>query len=178
MVIENVRCDWVFLTKPNKNDKYGVCALLPKGSKQLAQVEKAVQQAIQKGIAAGKFTEAAVKSTNFKRCLRDGDAEIETEDRPKHYKGMMFFNASNAEKPGLVDKDMSPIMDESKVYSGAYYHLDVSFYPYVHPKGGKGVGAGINNVMFCADGDRLDGRQNAEDAFADLAVKADDDDLV
>jgi hypothetical protein len=175
MIIQNVRCDWVFLLQPNKKGKYGVCALLPKGSPQLEQVEKEITRAIQKGISAGKFTEAAVKSQNFRRCLRDGDLEVETEERPKHYLGHMFFNASNAEQPGLVDEHCRPLMSKDKVYSGAYYNLDINFYPYVHPEGGRGIGAAVNNVMFVQDGERLDSRQSAEEAFADFVVTDDDD---
>lgn len=174
MIIENVRCDWVFLLEPNKNDKYGVCAMLPKGSAQEKQVQAAVDKAKATGIAAGKFTEANTKSQSFKPCLRDGDEEIETEDRPKHYTGMMFINASNDSQPGLVGPDNKPLLDSSQVYSGCYFHLDVSFYPFSHPKGGKGVGCGLNNAMFVKPGDRLDGRQSAEAAFAGMAVEGGD----
>ena len=177
MILKNVRCDWVFLLKPSQqNDKYGVCALIPKGSALHKQVEEAIQAAVKKGIEAGTFTAAQAKAASFKSCLRDGDLEVETEERPKHYAGHMFFNAYAVEQPGIVGPDLQPLMDADKLYSGARYHLDVNFYPYSHPKGGRGIGAGLNNVMWVADDERLDGRQSAEEAFADLAIEADTED--
>ena len=171
MVIKDVRVDWLFVFEPNKNGKYGACVMLPKGSDQEARVKKVIKQAIAKGIADGKFTAANVKSASFKRCLRDGDLEVETEDRPKHYLGHTFFNCSAATQPGIVGPDLQPLVDPEKLYSGCYVNLDVNFYPYSHPKGGKGVGAGLNHIMLVREGERLDGRVSAEEAFAGLAVE-------
>jgi len=173
MIIKNVRIDWLFVWEPGKQGKYGCCVLLPKGSEQEAQVKEAIAKAKAAGIAAGKFTEANTKSASFKGCLRDGDFEIETEDRPAHYKGTSFFNCNNASQPGVVGPDTAPLLDQDKLYSGCYCHVDVNFYPYNHPKGGKGVGAGLNNIMLVKEGERLDGRVSAEEAFADLKVTDD-----
>ena len=84
----------------------------------------------------------------------------------------MFINANNSERPGVVDKRCSPILDKGEVYSGCYGHVDVSFFAYRH-QGNAGVGAGLNNVMKVRDGERLDNRQTAEQAFAGL-VEDDD----
>ena len=51
---------------------------LSKTDPQVKEVQAAIDKAIQAGIAGGKFTDAQVKSAQFKKCLRDGDAEIET----------------------------------------------------------------------------------------------------
>jgi hypothetical protein len=168
MVISNVRVDWVFVFEPNKNDKYGVCVMLSKGSPQEDQVKKAIDKAKAAGIAAGKFTAAHTKSASFKPCLRDGDQEIETEDRPKHYKGMSFFNASSPTQPGIVDEHVQPLLEAGKLYSGCFVNVDVNFYAYNHPKGGKGIGAGLNHIMFVREGERLDGRVSAEEAFSGM----------
>ena len=173
MIIANVRVDWLFIWEPGKQGKYGACVLLPKGSAQEKQVIDAIAKAKAGGIAAGKFTEANTKSASFKKCLRDGDFEIETEDRPKHYAGMSFFNCSNKNQPGIVGSDRQPFMDQEKLYSGCIVHVDVNFYAYNHPKGGKGIGAGLNHIMLVKEGERLDGRVSAEEAFADVKVSDD-----
>ena len=174
MIIQNVRIDWLFVFETNKQEKYGCCAILTKGSKQEKQVVDAIEKAKQAGISGGKFTEANTKSVSFKGCIRDGDEEIKTEGRPKHYANSMFFNASNNNQPGIVGTDTNPLIERDLLFSGCYCHVDVNFYPYNHPKGGKGVGAGLNNIMLVKEGERLDGRQSAEEAFEGLKV---DDDL-
>jgi hypothetical protein len=59
-------------------------------------------------------------------------------------------------------------MEEGKIYSGCFCHIEVSAYPFKR-SGNNGVGWGLNNVMFVSDGDRLDGRRSAQSAFASLA---------
>lgn len=174
MVVTNVRFDWLFVFDVNKHDKYSATCLIPKGSAMHKKVVDEIEKAKAKGIEKGLFTEAHMKSASFKHCLRDGDEEIETEGRPPHYAGMVFFNANAAEQPGIVGPQREPIMDKNEFYSGCYGHADVNFYPFQHEKGGRGVGAGLNNIMKTKDGERLDGRMSAEDAFSGLEVTDDD----
>lgn len=169
MIVKDVRVDWLFVYETGKQGKYGCTILLPKGSPQEKQVIEARDKAIQNGIANNKFTQAHTKSATFKMCVRDGDAEIETEGRPAHYKGMSFINCSNSNQPGLVDENLQPIMDRDKLYSGCYVNADVNIAPFYHKESGsRGIGAYIQNVMFLREGERLDGRQSAEEAFAGM----------
>ena len=128
MIVKNVRVDWLFIWEPSKKGKYGCSIMLHKMDPQVEEVEVAINRAIQAGIAGGKFTDAQVKSAQFKKCLRDGDAEIETEGRPKHYAGHVFFNVTNKQQPGIVGPDTKPLMDRDKLYSGCYCHLDVTLH--------------------------------------------------
>ena len=64
-------------------------------------------------------------------------------------------------------------MDPQRLYSGCYVNVDVNLYAYNHPKGGRGVGAGLNHIMLVREGDRLDGRVSAEEAFAGLEATPD-----
>jgi hypothetical protein len=173
MVIKDVRVDWLFCFEPGAKGKYGVCVLMPKGSPQHKQVEAAVEEA--KGIAINKFTKAQTQSSAFKPCLRDGDEEIKSEGRPAHYAGMMFFNANNKEQPGIVGPKAEPLMDRNRLYSGCFCHVDVNFFPFNTES--KGVGCGFNNIMLVRDGERLDGRTTAEDAFAGLVEETNADNL-
>lgn len=172
MIIKNVLVDWLFIWEKGNKGKYGVCVIFPKGSDQEKQVKAAIDKATAAGVSTGKFTAANTKSASFKKCLRDGDYEIETEDRPEHYKGMSFFNANNYDQPGIVGTNAEPLMDQKRLYSGCTCHVDVGFFAFNNES--KGVGAGFNNIMLVEEGERLDGRQNAEEAFAGLAT---DDDL-
>lgn len=171
MIIQKVRVDWLFATAPSKKGKYGCCAMLPLGSPDLKRVEEALAKAKQVGITKGLFTEANTKSAKFSKCLRSGNEEIESEDRPVHYKDHMFFNASSKTRPGIRGADNQPLLDPDLLFSGCYVHLDVNFYPFAHKDGGKGVTAGFNNIMLYKEGPRLDGRVSADEAFADIEVE-------
>lgn len=149
---------------------YSICALVDKkDTKGIAELQQAMQAAVAQGIEKGRFPKAAVPL--LKMPLRDGDAEVAAGTRGPEFKGKLFFNCNRYEEqgaPGVVDKTAKPIMDTSEVYSGAIYRLDVNFYPF-NTKGNKGVAVGLNNLMKVADGERLDGRMKAEDAFANYA---------
>jgi len=172
MIIKDVRVDWLFVYEAGKQGKYGCTILLPKGSSQEKQVKEAIEKAIIAGVSANKFTAAQTKSATFKGCLRDGDAEIETEGRPVHYKGTSFINCSNANQPGMVDEKLQPIMSSDKLYSGCYCNCDVNITGFYHKESGsRGIGAYLQNIMFVRDGERLDGRQAPEEAFEGLQVQ-------
>ena len=171
MIIKNVRFDWLFVWDTNKQDKYSVCVIMENNHPQMKEVEAAIEKARLKGVAIGKFSEAQTKSAAFKKNLRNGTEEFEAEERPAHYKGTMFFNASNGDQPGIVGPDTKPILDTSQYYSGCYGHVNVAFFPFNNES--KGIGAGLNNIMFTKADDRLDGRQTADEAFAGLEIAKD-----
>lgn len=180
IVLENVRVSFInFLeAKENLNGElsYGCCVLIPKDDEDnLARVN----QAIEKAITKGKSSLWGGKKPKFRyEPLRDGDKELETGDREgKEYEDHFFFNCSMKAKmgrPGLVDENCKPVMDQNKFYSGCYVHIEVNAYPYKN-SGNSGVGWGLQNVMFAEDGDRLDGRRSADEAFANLAPQTPDE---
>jgi len=172
MIIKNVRGDWVSIFEPNRKGKYAVCAILPNNHPQMAKIEEAIENAVQKGVADGKFTQAQTKSASFRRPLRDGTKEVETGEKPGHYSGHMFLNANNNDAPGVVGPDAEPLMSKDGVFSGSYFHVDIGFFPFSRD-GNRGIGCGLNNVMFVKEGERLDGRQSAEQAFAGMRVEDD-----
>ena len=88
---------------------------------------------------------------------------------------MYFVNASSKTAPGVVDKDVQPVLDSTEVYSGCYARASVNFYPF-NKAGNRGIACGLNNVQKLADGDYLGGRSRAEDDFD--AVEDDDDDFL
>lgn len=180
MIIKNVRLSYVQLFEPKAQSegsapRYSCVILIDKNDKAtIDAVNAEIDRAIQKGIANNRITAAISRSPNFKRAMRDGDAFYDEDPKPARatHRGYMFINANNSERPGVVDKRCSPILDKGEVYSGCYGHVDVSFFAYRH-QGNAGVGTGLNNVMKIRDGERLDNRQTAEQAFAGL-VEDDD----
>ena len=96
--------------------------------------------------------------------VRDGD--IERAGDP-HYEGCYFFNASNTVKPGIVDKDLNPIMDPNEIYSGMIGRASLRAYCY-NSNGNKGISLSLQNIMKTADGPRLGGHKSAAEDFAGL----------
>jgi hypothetical protein len=166
MIIANVRLDWCFVFKTNQKGKYGVTLMLPKGSAQETLVKDAIEKAKADGVAKNMFTMAQTKGTTFKGCIHDGDAEFESGDRPAHYKGHSYINCTNKEQPGVLGPNGQRILDSSPFFSGWYVTADVAIRPFNNES--RGVGAYIHNLMFVKEGDRLDGRVSAENAFADF----------
>jgi hypothetical protein len=141
--------------------KYSVSLIIPKSDKKtLAAIEKAIKEAEQAGIT--KFGSKFTSGPNFKRPLRDGDT-----DRPNDeaYAGSYFVNANSNTKPGIVDKDVNRILDQSDFYSGCYGRASITIYPF-NTSGNKGLACYLGNLQKLEDGKPLGGKSTPEDDFA------------
>jgi hypothetical protein len=96
--------------------------------------------------------------------LRSGDDEKGDDEI---YQGTTFFSANSSKKPGVVGKDLKPIVDTEEIYPGCIIRASVNFYAYDY-KGKKGVACGLQNVMKVKDGEAIGGRATAENDFADF----------
>lgn len=63
---------------------------------------------------------------------------------------VVTFSAKENSRPGLVDANVQDIIDESEVYSGAWYIAQVRAYAY-DMVGNKGVAFGLQNVQKLRD---------------------------
>lgn len=102
-----------------------------------------------------------------------------TDAEAKGYaEGSIFINTRSEQKPGLVYLYPEPgttkpmkVADEdiTKVfYPGAIVRANITAFAY-DTDGNKGVSFALNHVQKIAEGERLDSRQDAQDAFeADL----------
>ena len=141
--------------------KYSVSCLIDKND---TTTVNAIKKAVQDAIEEGKKTKWGGKvPANLKRPLRDGDEE---RSDLEEYQGMFFFNANSSmkHKPGVVDKNVQPIIDQDEFYSGCYGRASVSFYPFAS-KTSNGVAVGLNNVQKLKDGERLSGGSTPEQDF-------------
>lgn len=119
---------------------------------------------------------------NIKRGLRDGSAK---QDVAGYGKGTRFVNMTSLNRPGVIDRDKSPIGpehgNEDLIYPGAICRATVNVWSY-GGKGSKstkykGVGIGLLNLQKLRDGERLDNRVAAEDDFDDDADSEWQDDV-
>ena len=152
------------------DEKYSVSCLIPKSDKKtLARIQKAVEAAKEDGMArkwSGKIP------PNLKLPLRDGDI-----DRPddENYEDCYFLNASSKDAPQVVDRKVNPVLDPMMVYSGCYCNVSVNFYAF-NANGNRGVAAGLGNIQFVRDGERLSGKASADADFD--ALEDDDEDVL
>lgn len=67
--------------------------------------------------------------------------------------GLVFFSSTSKFKPPVVDGRGNPVVDESKVYPGAWAICAVKPYPYGKnpPQPKKGIGFGLQSVMLIGD---------------------------
>jgi hypothetical protein len=78
---------------------------------------------------------------------------------------VMTFSANEDRRPGLVDANLNDIIDESEVYSGAWFRAQIRAYPY-EQAGNRGVAFGLENVQKLRDDEPLgSGRVPASKAF-------------
>lgn len=150
---------WEAKSINGSEEKYSVSCVIPKSDKKtLAKIQKAVEAAKEDGKTRrwnGKIP------PNLKLPLRDGDI-----DRPddETYLDCFFLNATSKDAPQIVDRRVKPITDPMMVYSGCYCNVSVNFYAF-NANGNRGVAAGLSNIQFVKDGDRLSGKASAESEF-------------
>lgn len=150
--------------------KYSASLIIDKNdTKTLAKIDKAVDAAITAGKSILANPKGVVVKAKLKLPMHDADEE--GKDDPA-YEGMMYLNASSKNRPGIVNRQVEDILDQTEVYSGCYCNVDVNFYAFAR-EGNKGIAVGLNNIQKVKDGERLAGGRSAKDAFS---VLDDDDD--
>lgn len=177
VITGTVRLSYAHLFEPfsfneDQEPKFSVVLLIPKKDKTTLKKIKAAQQAALEMGKASKFNGKI--PANWSNTLRDGDEEKDLEDNPE-FAGHYFMTVSAKTRPGIVDRDIQPILDSTEVYSGCYARASINAFPY-SVSGNKGVSFGLNHIMKVKDGDPLGGSSKAEDDFAEFAGESDDED--
>lgn len=174
IVIGPCRLSYVYVFEkyaPKNGDpagaKYSVSVLIPKGEKEALD---AIREAIEEAKKIGIYKEWAGKlPKNLDIALRDGDAKDGHE-----YDGNMYVNAKTGKRPGVVDRDKTPITDEEDIYSGVWAYVSIGFYPY-RKNGKDGIACSLNNIMKFKDDEKFGGAPNAEEDFSDIDFDDEED---
>lgn len=163
-----VRLSYVHLFQPYANQpgqepKFSTTVLLPKSDFATKQrLDAAIQAATQAGINS-KWN--GVRPANMQSPIWDGDGYRQNgEPFGPEAKGHWVFTASSKHQQQIVDMGMSPIINQSEIYSGIFARVNINFFPYFN-SGKKGVGCGLGPVQKIADGDPLGNQMTAESAF-------------
>lgn len=147
--------------------KYSITMLFPKNS-DLTKLKEAIKQA--------KIAEFGPKEN----WPKDLESPVSDGDDPKNadkegYKGHWIVKASSNEdqRPGVVDAQVQPILDQSKFYPGCYAQAYVYAYAWFYPDRLKpmkrGIGFILDHVQKLRDGKSFASKKSAEDVFAPVA---------
>lgn len=163
-----------FSSNPDQEPKYSVMLLIPKSDKATMKKLWAAEEAAAEDGVDSRWKGRRPK--NLGSIIHDGDEEADLELSPERA-GHYYMTVSAKTKPGIVDRDLNPILDSTEVYSGCYARVSINAFPY-SVQGNNGVSFAINHCMKWADGEMFGGRSSAEDDFADMDDDENDDDLV
>lgn len=161
-----VRLSYVTLFSPRANQagqdpKYSVTLLIPKHDTDTMQrIQTGFAAAIQDGVSKGYWQPGAQPKT----VLYDGDG-LRPQGEPfgPECKGHWVLRASSKQKPGVFDENLSPLLDQTRAYSGVYGRVNFKIYAYNNQS--KGIGAQLEMVQITRPGEPLGGRITAEEAF-------------
>lgn len=151
----------------NATPKYMTNVLIPETETETVEaVKKAIEAAKNNGITS-KWGGKLPKKLDMP--LHDGN-----EKDDEVYAGHLYMNAKSTTRPGIVDRNKVPIVDEEEVYSGVWAIVSLTFFPF-DANGNRGVACGLNNIMKFKDDEKLGGRVSADADFADLDMEDDED---
>lgn len=159
-----------------QDPKFSVEILIPKSdTKTIAKIRKAQNAAAtapgadkKLGNVVPTWGDEKFPGKKFTDTLRDGDDEDESDGRPERA-GHWFMNirSSAQYKPGVVDKDLDNVIDESEVYGGVYARVSMTAFAF-STQGNKGVSFGLNSVQVLGYGEPFGApREDAAETFAD-----------
>lgn len=165
-----VRFCYVNLDEPvayeDDPQKYRVTILInKKDTATLDAFKKAYEYALQTGIEKA-WGGKKPTTRDFKNPLHDGDEEKpdQEEFRNCYY---IYLKADPDKRPFIIDRFGNNIVDiKNEIYSGCFGRAYYSLYPFNHPKGGKGIGIGMNGIIKLRDGVKLSGALSAAEAFS------------
>jgi len=176
ITIKNARLSFPDLFQPRPFQagdppKFKGTFLVPKDS----EMAKAIDAALE-AVAKAKWPKdwqkvlARIRPNPNKCCWQDGDTKSYA-----GYDGMMAFSASNKVRPGLFDRDKTPLVEtDGKLYAGCYVDAIVELFAY--DNSGAGISASLSGVRFVKDGEAFSGGRAASAAdFEDLGVDESDD---
>ncbi len=178
VILTDVRCGFVFLANPNKDGKYALQPLLPRGSKQY----KAAMGCLKSVFIEAFGEDEWARKGKYQLAIRDGDNDAVNGGDPKEgeeYRDHFFFNAKNNRKPAIRNKANQPASEEEIEElgrSGNWFHLKIAFVSHPPIDGGKpGVAAYVQSVMLRKAGEPLGGAMADNGSDFEEFAEADDD---
>ena len=103
----------------------------------------------------------AVYKSADRQCFVDGDSCVNQKSGEVYdgYEGMKILKASNDKRPSVVNRDMTPLVEDDNVtYAGCYCNFFVRIYAVAGAdEGGNGIFASLEAVQFAKKGEPFGG---------------------
>lgn len=161
------------LNEMNGKQEYSIVALFPKNA-DLTKLKEAALAAIVEKWGADK----ALWPKNLRMPFRKQEERMKTDEKtgkqflpPGHEEGCVFMNLKSSQRPGVVDQQVQPIIDESQFYAGCWAQATINAYCY-DTAGNRGINFGLNNIQKVKEGDPLSGRPTPQNDFSPLEKTA------
>lgn len=152
----------------SKKSEYSVVALFKKGQ-DLSSLKKAAEEILVEKLGADK----SKWPKNLKSPFRDQGERAKDGVLPSGYEdGAIFINIKSNQKPGVVDSNVQPIIDEADFYAGCFARATVRA-GYYDQAGNRGVSFYLQNIQKVKDGEPLSGRAAATSEFAPVEGASD-----
>lgn len=135
--------------------KYSICMLFKKGE-DLSKLKASVQACV-----LAKYGSKDQVPANFRNPFRD---QGEKKGAQGYEAGAIFINATSKQRPGIVDQNVQPIIDESEFYAGCWARATIRPFCY-DTAGNRGVSFGLQNIQKMDDGEPLGGHTRPEMDF-------------
>lgn len=139
----------------NQTPKYQTVVLIPEGY-DMSGLHKLALAAATKlfGSDAQRLIQAGVIKSPFRKQMEKAAlGQIGYSSDPN----AVYLNVSSEQQPAVVDHNVQPILDPSKVYGGVVANVQINAFAWNHPTGGKGISFGLQNVQVLRDGPKLGG---------------------
>lgn len=151
--------------EPDQHGKYGLVMIFDKDV-DFAVLKKMIQSKEKEIWPSGR-----PKGKEFLYPILEGDNSPRDE-----YQDKIYINGKCGKfRPGLVDAQLQPIIDESEFYPGCWARAVVSLYSWTH-LGKCGISVNIRNVQKIRDDEPLVSRISAADEF-ETVIDATTEDL-
>ena len=139
-------------------EKYAATFLIPKSdTKTVTAIEQACKQALVEKYGEGKVPKG------FKMPLVDGD-----DKEYQGYDNCVCIKANTKNRPTLVNRDKTPIVEEDGIlYGGCYVNASIDIWV-MDNSYGKKVLASLNAIQFVKDGESFGTKSDGADDFDDL----------
>ncbi len=137
----------------NGEPKFGVSMIFDK------KTDLSALKAIAKAAVRAKWGDKP--PAGLKNPFRDGAEKAHLDG---YGEGTVFVNCTTKQQPGLVGRDLQPIISEGDFYAGCYARATISAFTY-DTAGNKGVSFGLHNLQKLRDGESFSGRVAAEEDF-------------
>lgn len=148
-----------------------------KGSARIAQfIMQGMKQSVEKIKEAVAATVAEKWSGKTPKLTKGGLRDGSEKDNAGYGDGTLFITAYEKNRPNVIDRDKTPLVEEDGVvYGGCYVNMVVT--PWAQDNSfGKGVNFNLLLVQFVADGDPFASGARADvDALPDLSDDAESD---